>query len=256
MVAPSFHLAIDLGAGSGRAMVGRVDPSGLVLRETHRFHYRPGWSNGHLRWDFERLLEGVRAGIRSAHSAALEMGGVLESVGVDSWGVDYGLLDADGRLLEEPISYRDSRTGGIMDEVFARVPREEIFARTGIQFLPFNTLYQLVAHARAGLPAHAARLLMVPDLCHHMLCGSVVGERTNASTTQLLGATDGQWERTLFDRLDLPLALMPEVVAAGTELGALAPRHQKELDVGALRVIAPATHDTASAVAGTPLEPG
>jgi len=256
MVAPSLHLAIDLGAGSGRAMVGRVEPSGLVLRETHRFHYRPGWSKGHLRWDFERLLEGVRAGIRSAHSAALEMGGVLESVGVDSWGVDYGLLDADGRLLEDPISYRDSRTAGIMDEVLARVPREEIFARTGIQFLPFNTLYQLVAHARAGLPARAARLLMVPDLCHHMLCGSVVGERTNASTTQLLGAADGQWEQTLFDRLELPLALMPEVVAAGTELGALDPRYQKELDVGALRVIAPATHDTASAVAGTPLEPG
>jgi rhamnulokinase len=256
MAAPALRLAIDLGAGSGRAMVGRVDPSGLVLRETHRFHYRPGWAAGHLRWDFERLLEGVRAGIRSAHSAAAEMGGRLESVGVDSWGVDYGLLDADGRLVEDPISYRDSRTTGIMDEVLARVPRQDVFARTGIQFLPFNTLYQLVAHARAGIPASAVRLLLVPDLCHHMLCGSMASERTNASTTQLLGATDGRWERTLFDRLDLPLRLMPDLVAAGTELGTLAPRHQKDLDAGALRVIAPATHDTASAVVGTPLEPG
>jgi rhamnulokinase len=256
MAVPALRLAIDLGAGSGRAMVGRVDPSGLVLRETHRFHYRPGWTAGHLRWDFERLLEGVRAGIRSAHSAAAEMGGRLESVGVDSWGVDYGLLDADGRLIENPISYRDSRTTGIMEEILAQVPRQDIFARTGIQFLPFNTLYQLVAHARAGIPASAVRLLLVPDLCHHMLCGSLVSERTNASTTQLLGATDGRWERTLFERLGLPLPLMPDLVAAGTELGALAPRHQKDLDVGALRVIAPATHDTASAVVGTPLEPG
>src|SRR5262249_41005442 len=153
----------------------------LVLRETHRFHYRPVFAKGHLRWDFERLLEGVRAGIRCAQSAAIEMGGQLQSVGVDSWGVDYGLLDADGRLLEDPISYRDGRTAGVMEDVFTRVPRDEIFARTGIQFLALNTLYQLVAHVRGGLTTKAARLLMIPDLCHHMLCGSLMGERTNAS---------------------------------------------------------------------------
>jgi rhamnulokinase len=254
-VAPDapLHLAIDLGAGSGRAIVGRIGTSGLVLREAHRFHYAPRQTSGHLRWDFDRLLEGVREGIRRATPVAGELGGRLESVAVDSWGVDYGLLDHGDRLLEYPISYRDGRTEGLVDEVCARVSREEIFARTGIQFLPLNTLYQLVAHVRDGLPANAARLLMIPDLCHHMLCGSLLGEHTNASTTQLLRVDDGRWDATLFARLSLPLALMPEVVPAGTALGTLRPRLQADLGVGALRVVAPATHDTGSAVVGTPL---
>ena len=252
----ALHLAIDLGAGSGRAIVGQTGPSGLVLREAHRFQYAPRHSAGHLRWDFAALLEGVRDGLRRAPSVARELGGHLESVGVDSWGVDYGLVDDDGRLLEDPICYRDARTEGVMEEVFARLPREEIFARTGIQFLALNTLYQLVAHARSGLPAGAARLLMIPDLCHHELCGSLVGERTNASTTQLIDVHDGGWDGTLFGRLELPLALMPEVVPAGADLGVLRPRLQSELGVGPLRVVAPATHDTGSAVLGTPLEPG
>ncbi len=254
MGAVALHLAIDLGAGSGRAIVGRADPSGLVLREAHRFQYAPRRVAGHLRWDLAALLEGIREGLRRAPSVASELGGRLQSVGVDSWGVDYGLVDDAGRLLEEPISYRDERTEGVMETVFARVPREEIFARTGIQFLALNTLYQLVAHARDGLPPRAARLLMIPDLCHHLLCGSLVGERTNASTTQLLNVRDGDWDAALLERLDLPLALMPEVVPAGTDLGTLRPRLQAELGVGPLRVVAPATHDTGSAVLGTPLE--
>jgi rhamnulokinase len=177
-------------------------------------------------------------------------------VGVDSWAVDYGLLDGDGRLLEDPVCYRDERTQGVMDEVCARLGRDEIFGRTGIQFLPFNTIYQLVAHVREGWPERAARLLMIPDLCHHALCGSLVGERTNASTTQLLRVDDGRWDETLFARLGLPLALMPDVVPAGTAVGTLSARHQAEVGVGPVRVVAPATHDTASAVAGTPLRPG
>src|SRR5262249_12354261 len=139
---------------------------------------------------------------------------------------------------------------------FTRVPRDEIFARTGIQFLALNTLYQLVAHVRGGLTTKAARLLMIPDLCHHMLCGSLMGERTNASTTQLLSAADGPWHVRLFQRLAPPLALMPEWVAAGPPLGTLKPALQQELAAGPLRVIAPATHDTASAVVGTPIKPG
>jgi rhamnulokinase len=250
------HLAIDLGAGSGRAIVGQVHPSGLVLREVHRFHYGPRRAAGHLRWNFGALLEGMRVGIRQAPPVARDLGGRIESVGVDSWGVDYGLVDDEGRLLEDPVSYRDERTEGVMDEVFARLAREEIFARTGIQFMALNTLYQLFAHARDGLSAGATRLLMIPDLCHHELCGSLVGEHTNASTTQLLNVHDGSWDPLLFERLDLPRALMPEVVAAGTEIGTLRTPLQEELGVGPLRVIAPATHDTGSAVLGTPLEPG
>lgn len=251
-----LHLAIDLGAGSGRAMVGGISPSGLTLREVHRFHYGPRPASGRLRWDFDSLAQGIKEGVRRAPPLAAELGGRVESMGVDSWGVDYGLVDAEGRLLEEPISYRDERTEGLMDEVCTRVGRADIFARTGIQFLPFNTLYQLVAHVRDGLPEKASRLLMIPDLCHHMLCGSLSSEHTNASTTQLLRVDDGRWDATLFARLGLPLALMPEVVAAGTTLGVLRPSLQADLGVGALRVVAPATHDTGSAVVGTPLNPG
>jgi rhamnulokinase len=254
--AAALHLAIDLGAGSGRAVLGGVGDSALMLRETHRFHYAPRRVGGRLRWDFDRLLEGIRIGIRSAHALARELDGRLDSIGVDSWAIDYGLLDEDGRLLEEPICYRDERTEGVMEAVCARLGRDEIFRRTGIQFLAFNTLYQLVAHARDGWPPGAARMLLIPDLCHHELCGSLVTERTNASTTQLLRADDGRWDETLFARLDLPLALMPEVVAAGTELGTLSAPQQSALGVGPLRVVAPATHDTGSAVVGTPLQPG
>lgn len=255
-LARDLHLAVDLGAGSGRAILGRLDRSTLLLEEVHRFEYPPRHCAGHLRWPFSALLEGVLTAIRRAEPRAAAFGGRLASVGVDSWAADYGLLDASGRLLEDPVCYRDGRTAGIVDEVCARVPRDGIFSRTGIQFLPLNTLYQLVAHVREGLPAGAARLLLIPDLCHHALCGALVTERTNASTTQLLRLHDGRWDETTFERLGLPLALMPDVVAAGSTLGTLSPRCQRELRVGPIPVRAPATHDTASAVVGTPLRPG
>jgi len=143
-----------------------------------------------------------------------------------------------------------------MESVLRKVPREEIFHRTGIQFLQFNTLFQLYVHVREGLPAGARRLLMIPDLCHQALCGSTSGEHTNASTTQLVDVRTGKWADDLFSRLALPREVMPEVVPPGTDLGELRPALQKELGLGPLRVLAPATHDTGSAVAGTPLEPG
>lgn len=254
-----FHVAIDLGAGSGRAFLGAIGPerngeangAPLILEEVHRFHYAPRHADGRLRWDITRLFEGITTGLAHAESRAGELvkGAGVCSVGVDSWAVDYGLLDAGDRLIEEPICYRDERTSGVMEDVLARVPREEMFARTGIQFLPLNTIYQLAAHQRDGIPAQARRLLLIPDLCHHFLCGSRVGERTNASTTQLLDVRTGAWDDELFDRLGLGAIrpLMPGLVNAGAELGIIGHR---------TRVIAPATHDTASAVAGTPLEPG
>ena len=198
------------------------------------------------------MKEGLAAGRR----AAAERRAAIETVGVDSWGVDYGLLDAGGRLLEDPVCYRDHRTDGAMERVLRKVPREEIFHRTGIQFLQFNTLFQLYVHVREGLPAGARRLLMIPDLCHHALCGSTSGEHTNASTTQLVDVRTGRWADDLFSRLALPREVMPDVVPPGTDLGELRPALQKELGLGPLRVLAPATHDTGSAVAGTPLEPG
>ena len=198
------------------------------------------------------LFDGIRAGLRDAAKIARASGFQLASVGVDSWGVDYGLLDNEGSLVEEPIAYRDDRTVGIMDDVFLRLSREAIFARTGIQFLALNTLYQLAAHSRKGLPAPAARLLLMPDLCHHMLCGSLTSERTNASTTQLLNVRTGEWDEALATAAGIPLLLLPELIDAGTDLGPV----RAELGFGSLRVIAPATHDTASAIVGTPLEPG
>ncbi len=256
MTRHSIRVAVDLGAGSGRAFLGRVGEDGVHLEEVHRFHYGPRPHEGHLRWDFGSLLGGLEEGIRRAGKAAAKHGAELASVGVDSWGVDYGLLDGDRRLVEEPIAYRDERTRGVMDQVFARLPREEIFARTGIQFLSFNTLFQLFAHTSAGLPRNASHLLMIPDLCHHHLCGSTKGELTNASTTQLVDARTGRWDEELFARLDLPRGLMPDLVPAGTTLGQLRPERQSALGVGALTVFAPATHDTGSAVAGTPFSPG
>ena len=255
--AAPFHVALDLGAGSGRAIVGGVGPDGAVtLREAHRFHYAPRPSAGHLRWDFASLIDGIKEGLGRAPAIATELGGRIESVAVDSWGVDYGLLDARGELVEEPIAYRDPRNDGVMEEVSALLGRADIFARTGIQFLPFNTIYQLVAHRRDGLPVTASRLLMIPDLCHNVLCGSTSGEFTNASTTQLLRSEDGAWDVALFERLGLPLELMPEIVAAGTRIGTLRPELRSQLDLPAMRVVAPATHDTGSAVAGIPMNPG
>jgi rhamnulokinase len=251
-----MHLAIDLGAGSGRAILGHLGEDALPLREVHRFQYAPARVDGHLRWPSRLLFEGLDASLRGAAAAARSLGARLETVGVDSWAVDYGLVDEDGRLVEEPIAYRDERTSHEMEAAFAIVPRDEIFRRTGIQFLVFNTLFQLRAHVREGLPARARRLLMIPDLCHHHLAGSMVGEYTNASTTQLLDARTGAWADDLVGRMGLPRELLPPLATPGTELGRLRSALQASLDLPALRVVAPATHDTASAVAGTPLQPG
>jgi len=234
-------------------MLGRVSGAGLELQELHRFHYPPASAAGHLRWPFAAILEGVETGLARAREATA---GQLESAGVCSWGVDYGLVDETGRLVEDPIAYRDHRTDGAIERVLERLPRSEIFARTGLQFLQFNTLFQLDVHVRAGLPKDARRLLMIPDLVHHALCGSLSGEYTNASTTQLLDVQSGKWADELFARLGLPRGLMPELVEPGTALGELRPALRQKLGLRPLRVIAPPTHDTASAVAGTPLEPG
>jgi rhamnulokinase len=255
MAAP-YRLAVDLGAGSGRAVLGRFEGGALQLRELHRFHYGARQRDGHLRWDARGLFDGLVAAV----SRGVELGErervPLATIGVDSWAVDYGLIDGEGRLLEEPICYRDTRTDGELARVTARVPRREIFERTGIQFLKLNTLYQLAAHARAGIPAAAERLLLIPDLCHHFLCGSTVSELTNASTTQLLNARTGRWDDELLSRLGLPRRLLPELVPAGQDLGPLRAELRSQTGAAGVRVLAPATHDTASAVAGTPLPPG
>lgn len=249
-------LAIDLGAGSGRAFLGGFDGPGPLLEEVRRFHYPPERRAGHLRWDMAHILDEVREAVRVAGRVVHARRERLVSVGVCSWGVDYGLLDAAGALLEDPVCYRDLRTDGAIESVTRAVPRDDIFRRTGLQFLPFNTLFQLDAHRRAGLPAAAERLLLIPDLCHQALCGSLTGEYTNASTTQLLALSTKDWDRELAERVGLPAALLPPLLPPGTDLGPLDGTLARGPGLADTRVVLPATHDTASAVVGTPLSPG
>jgi rhamnulokinase len=252
----SLYIAVDLGAGSGRVFLAGVAPGELLLEEVRRFKYPPACEGGHLRWPMPDIFGEIKAGLREAGQRARQLGRTVLSIGVDSWAVDYGLVDAGGELIENPICYRDARTRGEMERVFARVPREEIFARTAVQFLDFNTLFQLHAHARAGLDGAAARLLLIPDLIAFFLTGRAVCEYTNATTTQLVGARTRGWDKELLERLGLPAQLLAEIVPAGTDLGTLKPALADELRLEGVRVVAPATHDTASAVAGVPLREG
>jgi rhamnulokinase len=196
--------AVDLGAGSGRVFLAGVAPGELRLDEVRRFQYPPREAAGHLRWDAARIFAEIEAGLRAAGERARALGRPLRSIGVDSWGVDYALLDAEGRLLEDPVCYRDARTRGVPARVFAQGPPREVFRRTGIQVLDFNTLFQLDAHRREGLPPGAHRLLLIPDLVNHRLTGRAVTEYTNATTTQLVDAATCEWDRDLAERLELP----------------------------------------------------
>ena len=252
----ALFAAVDLGAGSGRVFLAGVAPGELLLDEVRRFQYPPREAAGHLRWDAARIFAEIEAGLRAAGERARTLGRPVRSIGVDSWGVDYALLDAEGRLLEDPVCYRDARTRGVPARVFAKVPRAEVFRRTGIQVLDFNTLFQLDAHRREGLPPGAHRLLLIPDLVNHRLTGRAVTEYTNATTTQLVDAATCEWDRDLAERLELPGPLLGEIVPAGTDLGPLAGERAGDLGLEGVHVVAPATHDTGSAVAGAPLAPG
>ncbi|HEX6045372.1 MAG TPA: rhamnulokinase family protein [Pyrinomonadaceae bacterium] len=249
----ALFIAVDLGAGSGRVFLCALGPEDLLLEEVRRFYYPPRQCAGYLRWDFAAILSEVKTGLCTAGKRARELGRRVASVGVASWGVDYGFVDATGRLLEDPICYRDSRTQSVMDQVLARVPKQELFDRTGVQFMPFNTLFQLFADARdERLPREADKLLLVPDLVNLSLTGRAVSEYTNATTTQMINSANRTWDTELLDRLDLPVKLMPEVISAGDVVGPLRP----EFGLDDVQVVAPATHDTGSAVVGTPLEEG
>lgn len=252
----ALYIAVDLGAGSGRVCFLGVAPGELLVEEVSRFRYPASQSMGHLRWDLAQIFDEIRSGMRAAGERARHLGRPVHSIGVDSWGVDYGLVDSGGELIEQPICYRDERTQGVMDQVFGRLPREEIFERTGIQFLVFNTLFQLYAHAQAGIPKAAAHLLLIPDLINFFLTGRATTEYSNATTTQLVNAKSETWDWEMIDCLDLPASLLAEIVPAGTDLGSVRPALVDELGLDGVRVIAPATHDTGSAVAGAPLKEG
>ena len=251
----AVYIAIDLGAGSGRVFLAGLDAGAMLLEEVRRFHYPPAEFAGHLRWDVTKIFAEIKEGLRAAGARARELGRKIESVGVDSWGVDYALVDDNGELVEWPICYRDERTQGVMDQVFARISREEIFERTGIQFMSFNTLFQLFAHQVEGLPMEARKLLLMPDLIGFWLTGKRVAEYTNATTTQMVNARTGTWDCELLNRLRLPATLLPEIIPAGTTVGPIRAELADELGI-ATTVVAPATHDTGSAIAGAPIREG
>src|SRR5262245_14083431 len=251
-----LFVSVDLGAGSGRVFLVGIAPGELSLEEVYRFHYPPVRRHGRLRWDLQSIFSDIKAGLYAAAKTARRLGRPVQSIGVDSWGVDYGLIDADGKLVEDLICYRDERTAGVMEQVFERIPRAEIFARTGIQFLAFNTLIQLFAHSQSGVPSRAAKMLMIPDLINFLLTGRAVTEYTNATTTQMINAATRAWDFPLIESLGLPAKLLAEIVPAGADLGPLRRELAEELDLKGARVVAPATHDTGSAVAGAPLEDG
>jgi rhamnulokinase len=246
-------VAIDFGAESGRAMLGVLADSRLTLAEKHRFANPHGRLAGHLHWDVLAQWEQIKAGLRLAAG-----GEALDGVGVDTWGVDFALLGRGGELLGNPYMYRDGRTDGIMERTFARVSRREIFQATGLQFMQLNTLFQLLAmqEARSSALAAAQTLLLMADLFHYLLSGVCRSEYSIASTTQMLDPLRRTWATDLLARLDLPTHILTPIVPAGTVLGPLAADVAAECGVPACPVIAPASHDTASAVAAVPAEAG
>ncbi|MCX6928895.1 MAG: rhamnulokinase [Verrucomicrobia bacterium] len=245
------YLAIDLGAESGRVMAGLWNGKTIRLEELHRFPNGPVHLAGTMRWDVMRLWAEIQNGLALA---ARKYGKSIVSVGADTWGVDYVLLDRRNEMLGQPYAYRDARTNGMMEKAFKKVPRSEIFAQTGLQFMQLNTLFQLLAakqHTPELLDA-ADCLLFMPDFIHWALCGSRVAEFTIASTSQCLNPLTRNWANGLLKKFGLPTGIFPRVVPPGTQLGALRPGVSDRTGLGKVNVIAPPAHDTASAVAGVP----
>ncbi|NJP40901.1 rhamnulokinase [Oscillospiraceae bacterium HV4-5-C5C] len=244
-------LAFDFGASSGRAMLGRFDGQKLSLEEIHRFANDPVKLGSTLYWDFLRQFYEIRQGLIKARLA-----GNLDSLGIDTWGVDFGLLGADGRLLDQPVHYRDQRTDGAVQELAGLIPDAELYEQTGLQFLNFNTLYQLcyLRRRQPGLLDQAETALLIPDLFAYFLTGERFSEYTIASTTALLDPRTRDWNRDLFRRLNLP-ELFPAIKQPGSYAAPLTRDLCRELDLpAAWPLIRTASHDTASAVAAVPAE--
>jgi len=243
-------LALDLGAESGRGIVGSLDAGRLTLEVVHRFANGPTRVGGSLYWDALRLFDEIKRAL----ALAAKRGGVLSGLGIDAWGVDYGLLGRGDVLLGNPYHYRDSRTDGMMEEAFSRVPQPEIFERTGTQFMQINTIYQLLAMSiqKSPLLQVAETLLLMPDLFSFWLSGVKAAEFTIATTTQCYDPRARDWAWGLMEKLGLPTRILPEIVPPGTVLGPLLPEIALETGARDVPVIATACHDTGAAVAAVP----
>ncbi|MEM1645197.1 MAG: rhamnulokinase family protein [Ignisphaera sp.] len=249
-------LAFDLGASSGRALIGKIDVDirKLEVEEVHRFPNGPVRIGRHLYWDVLKLWNEVKEGIRLAYK---KYGGQIASIGVDTWGVDFALLDSNGELVSLPYCYRDPRRREAYEEILKVIPPERIYMRTGIQFMPINPLYQLYAMVkdRSSLLQAARTFLMMPDLFNYWLTGLIGCEYTDASTTQFLDAYTKKWAFDLLEEIGFPTNIFPEIIEAGTKLGPVSSEVAEELGIPrTIDVIAPATHDTGSAVVATPID--
>ncbi|MBE0695359.1 MAG: rhamnulokinase, partial [Anaerolineaceae bacterium] len=245
------YLAFDLGAESGRAILGQFDGERIQLSDVHRFPNTPVMLPDGLHWNVLGLWSEIRKGLAQAVQMT---NGNLAGMGLDTWGVDFGLLDRHGALLGNPYHYRDSRTDGMMDAAFQRISKTDIFSQTGIQFMQLNSLYQLLAMVFHNSPqlAIADTFLTMPDLLNYWLTGRKVCEFTNATTTQCYDPRRKTWSRPLLERLAIPTHIFPEIVQPGTILGDLRGFLAEEAGIARLPVIAPACHDTGSAVAAVP----
>ena len=259
-----YYLAVDLGAESGRVILGMLNDGRIELKEIHRFKTGPTslpvkyLDHDHeccgnefaLVWDFLKFWEEIKTGIREA---AQEF--PIRSIGVDSWGVDFGLLSRDGELIAEPYHYRDNRTDGMMEKAFERLPKEKIYSLTGNQFMKLNTLYQLLSLKlnHSDFLEITDKFLMIPDLVNYWLTGVAVSEFSQATTTQVYNPRKRQWSPEIIDSMGLPPSIFPEVILSGTKIGSLRSGLVEELGCDCM-VVSPATHDTASAVAAVPAE--
>ncbi len=251
MSATLKFLAFDLGAESGRGVIGHFDGAKLRLEDVHRFPNGGVRCGDTLYWNTFRLWSEIKHG---ATLAAKQHGPNLAGIGIDTWGVDFGLLDCNGELIGPPVCYRDPRNGPAMAAALRKVPRKAIYASTGLQFMQFNTLFQLYALARKKSPQldGAATFLMMPDLFNYWFSGKKVCEYSIASTTQFLDARKKTWDAALLKKLGIPTSILPKIVPSGTVLGPLLKSVREETGLGPVPVIAPGCHDTASAVAAVP----
>lgn len=252
-MAHRYYLALDLGAESGRGVVGAFDGEKVTLEEIHRFGNGPTRMGDTLYWDLPHLVSEIHTAIGKAAQS-----GPISSIGVDTWGVDFGLLGPSGELVGLPVHYRDVRTAGMIEKVYSQVSREEIFSRVGIQTMTLNSLFQLAAVAeQSPKMLDATRtLLFIPDLLHYYLTGTAAAEYTIASTSQMLEYQNGKpvWATDILERLGIPTHFLPEIVPAGASCGVLRPSSAEATGAGAVPVFAPAGHDTAAAVAAVPAE--
>ncbi len=249
---PVTHLlAFDLGASSGRAILGSLANDRIVLKEIHRFENTMVYEEDHYHWDVMTLVSELKKGLWKC----IEKEGITpQCIGIDTWGVDFGLLQTDGTLARKPFAYRDSITDTAMAEVFQRIPDEQLYAETGIQFMQFNSLFQLWA-LKKQYPDHllsAGKILFMPDLLSYLLTGICYSEMTIASTSQMLDPKTRQWHMNLLQQLRLPTHLLEDLVEPGTIVGHILPEIQAEFGIGPVQVAAVAAHDTASAIAAVP----